>query len=284
LKQNPVPDTLKHIVNYPVSYTSENLSGIYTKLLDRDVDVELFLPPNYTKEKKYPFLLLNDGQDNTAVKVKDTLEKLTSEDLINEIIVAGVKAGDRMQEYGVAAKADYLKRGKRAKAYERYVITELVPYLLYQYSIDPSPAKHAIAGYSMGGLSALSLAWNHSKVFTKVGVFSGALWWRKRDSKSRYYSDSRDRIIHLMIRNGRFKPGMKFWFQTGTHDERSDRNKNGVIDAIDDTLDLIVELTKKGYRPFHDIQYLEIKDGKHNTETWAQAMPEFLKWAFGKEG
>ena len=76
------------------------------------------------------------------------------------------------------------------------------------------------------------------------------------------------------------KPDLKFWFQTGTDDERSDRNKNGVIDSIDDTLDLIAELTKKGYRPFYDVHYLEMKDGKHNTGTWAEAMPHFLKWAF----
>ena len=267
-------------VNYPVDYVTEKLTGIYTNLLKREVDVELFLPSGYENGKKYPFLLLNDGQDNEAVKVKETLEKLTAEGSINEIIVAGVKAGDRMQEYGVSAQADYLKRGKKAKLYERYIITELIPYLLYQYPIDPLASQHAIAGYSLGGLSALNIAWNHPKVFTNVGVFSGALWWRKRDSKNRFYSDSRDRIMHLQIRNGRFKPGMKFWFQAGTQDERSDRNKNGVIDSIDDTLDMIVELTKKGYRPFHDIQYLEIKNGKHSTETWAQAMPEFFKWAF----
>ena len=86
-----------------------------------------------------------------------------------------------------------------------------------------------------------------------------------------------------MIRNGKLKPGLKFWFQTGTHDEQSDRNKNGVIDSIDDTLDLITELEKKGYRPVHDIQYLEIKGGKHTTGTWAEAMPHFLKWAFPSE-
>ena len=266
-----------------IVYTAEKLSGIYTKLLDREVEVELFLPPEaYSSEKKYSLLLLNDGQDNASVRVKETVERLTSEGLINEIIVAGVRAGDRMQEYGVASKPDYLKRGLNAKAYTKYIVSELIPYLLYKYPVDPSPSQHAIAGYSMGGLSAMDIAWNHPEVFNKVGVFSGSMWWRKRDSKSRFYSNNRDRIMHQQIRNGKLKPGLKFWFQTGTQDERSDRNKNGVIDSIDDTLDLIVELTKKGYRPFHDIQYLELKDGKHSPETWADAMPHFLKWAFSK--
>ncbi|HRG08691.1 MAG TPA: esterase family protein, partial [Cyclobacteriaceae bacterium] len=67
---------------------------------------------------------------------------------------------------------------------------------------------------------------------------------------------------------------------TGLLDEQSDRNKNSVIDSIDDTLDLIVELTKKGYRPFHDIHYLELPQGAHDLPTWGRALPEFLKWAF----
>ena len=279
-----VPDLTNPIIEPTGSYSTEQLSGIYTKLLNREVEVELFLPPEaYSSGKKYPLLLLNDGQDNTSVRVKETIEKLTREGIIKEIVVVGVKAGDRKQEYGVASKTDYLKRGIKAKAYTKYIVSELIPYLIYKYPVDPSAQHHTIAGYSMGGLSALDIAWNHPEAFNKVGVFSGSLWWRKRDSKSRFYSDNRDRIIHQLIRKSKSKPGLKFWFQTGTQDEQSDRNKNGVIDSIDDTLDLIVELSKKGYRPFHDIQYLELKDGKHNTETWAEAFPHFLKWAFPKK-
>jgi len=263
------------------SYRSEKLSGIHSSLLDRDVDVEILLPSDAAASgKKYPLLLLNDGQDSEAVKIKGTLEKLQKEKSIQEIIVVGVTAGDRLEEYGIAAKNDYLRRGRKAKNYSKYIVTELVPYLLYRYPIELAAMHHAIAGYSLGGLSAMDIGWNHPEVFSTVGVFSGSLWWRKRDTKSRFYSDHHDRLIHLQVRKGKFKPGMRFWFQTGTEDEWGDRNENGVIDSIDDTLDLIAELTKKGYRPFRDIEYLEIKDGKHNPETWARAMPYFLAWAF----
>jgi len=265
------------------NYLTEGISGIYSKLLSRNVDVEIFLPPGYTGAgKKYPLLLLNDGQDSNAIGIKETLESLIKEKSIPEIIVVGVVAGDRMQEYGVAGKNDYKGRGSLAKNYSKYIVNELVPYLIYRYPVEPAATSRAIAGYSLGGLSAMDIAWNHPEVFQKVGVFSGSFWWRKRDAGSRFYSDNRDRLIHQQVRKGKFKPGLKFWFETGTHDEWSDRNKNGVIDSIDDTLDLISELTKKGYRPFHDIQYLEIKNGKHGQETWAEAMPFFLKWAFGE--
>jgi enterochelin esterase-like enzyme len=264
-------------------YHLEKLTDIHSKLLERDTIVDIFLPFQYKKsEKTYPLLLLNDGQDSEAIGLQTTLEKLTHSKEIEDVIVVAVHAGDRMQEYGVAKKPDFKKRGARAKNYSRFIMTELIPYLEYQYSITKDPNQRAIAGFSLGGLSAFDIAWHHADYFGKVGAFSGSFWWRKRDAKSRFYSENYDRIMHQQVRRGRFKPGLKFWFQAGLKDEHCDRNKNGVIDSIDDILDLIVELTKKGYRPFQDIQYLELKDGEHNLKTWGEAMPTFLKWAFGK--
>lgn len=263
------------------AYQSEKLTGIYTKLLQRNVEVEFFIPPQLDPGKKYPLLVLNDGQDSEGVKVKSTLERLVGEKAIPELIVVGVTAGDRMQEYGVSLRNDYHGRGKQAKVYMDYIIKELIPYLGYRFPITADGRQRAMAGYSLGGLSAMDIVWNNPETFGKVGVFSGSFWWRKRNANSFFYSDYRDRLMHLQVRRGKFKPGLKFWFQTGTKDEELDRNRNGVIDSIDDTMDLISELTRKGYRPFHDIQYLEIKDGHHNQETWAEAFPHFLTWAFG---
>jgi enterochelin esterase-like enzyme len=261
----------------------QKLSGIFSKLLERDVEVEIFLPSGFANSgKRYPLLLLNDGQDSTSMKVKETLEKMWGDGTLPEIIVAGVTAGDRLQEYGVASKSDYQGRGRKAKQYMKYITAELMPYLLYRYPISTNVQDHVIAGYSLGGLSALDIAWNHPETFSKAGVFSGSFWWRKRDTQSRFYSDHRDRLMHLQVRKGKFKPGLQFWFQTGSEDEKGDRNNNGIIDSIDDTLDLIVELAKKGYRPFHDIAYVEIEGGQHNATTWSKAFPLFLQWAFRK--
>lgn len=262
------------------TYRSEKLTGIFTKILQRNVEVEILSPPVLDPGKKYPLLILNDGQDSEAVKVKSAIEELVATKVIPEIIVAGITAADRMQEYGVAFRHDYHGRGKSAKAYAEYITKELLPYLAYRYPITDDVTQRAMAGYSLGGLSAIDIVWNHPELFGKAGVFSGSFWWRKRDSSSFFYSDYRDRLMHLQVRRGKFKPGLKFWFQTGTRDEASDRNRNGVIDSIDDTMDLITELTRKGYRPFHDIHYLEIKDGLHHPGTWAEAMPHFLRWAY----
>jgi enterochelin esterase-like enzyme len=246
--------------------------------LGRQVKIDVFRPHKIMLHHEYPLLILNDGQDAEALQLKSILEKLWTRGEMEPPIVVGIHAGDRMHEYGVAGENDFAGRGSKAAIYSSFILDELLPYLHSHYPIQRN--HYSIAGFSLGALSALDIAWNHAALFKKVGTFSGSFWWRKVDSADKSFDEKQHRIMHNQIREAEIKTGLKFWFQTGTKDEPHDRNGNGVIDSIDDTLDLIAELTKKGYRPFHDIVYHEIKGGEHNQHTWAQAMPHFLKWAF----
>jgi enterochelin esterase-like enzyme len=257
-------------------YVAERLPS-FSPILNREVVLDVFRPA-HLHPGTYPLLILNDGQDAEALQIKHTVEKLWQRGEISSVIVACVHAGDRMQEYGVADEKDFAGRGSRAKQYTDFLLNELLPFLKSRFPIDAH--QQTIAGFSLGALSAMDLTWNHPEVFNKVGAFSGSFWWRRVDSADKTFDEKKHRIMHSQIREGELKPGVKFWFQTGTKDEPFDRNGNGVIDSIDDTLDLIAELTKKGYRPFRDIVYHEIRNGEHNQHTWAQAMPHFLKWAF----
>ncbi len=265
------------------SYRVEQLSDIYSPILGRLVVADVFIPPNfYVSKKQYPFLVLNDGQDSDAIRLKSTLTRLTRNNEIVDVVVIAVHAGDRLQEYGVATQADYKARGSRAALYTDFLMEELLPVVKAMYRVDLHHKNNSIAGFSLGGLSAFDIAWRHPEIFKKVGSFSGSFWWRTK-SYSEGYEDAYDRIVHSMVQKDIYRPGLQFWFQTGTEDEPADRNNNGIIDSIDDTLDLIVELTRKGYRPYHDIEYLEVNGGNHSQKTWAKALPHFFKWAFGKQ-
>ena len=50
-----------------------------------------------------------------------------------------------------------------------------------------------------------------------------------------------------------------------------------MIDAIDDTLDLMKCLRERGLRDAQ-LRYLEIEGGRHEPQTWGEAMPDFLDW------
>jgi enterochelin esterase-like enzyme len=153
-----------------------------------------------------------------------------------------------------------------------------MPFMTQKYRVKQGAEHTFVAGFSLGGLSAIDIMWHHPDKFSKVGVFSGALWWRSKPYEDGFDED-KDRIIHNLIRNGKFQPNLQFWFQAGTEDEKEDRNQNGIIDAIDDTLDLIKELHLKGYNA-EQVTYYEMEGGTHDPETWAKAMPVFLEWLF----
>lgn len=257
------------------------LQNIQTGLLPTRFNIDIYLPPAYTPtcKERFPVLFFNDGQDMKAVRLADTLLSLYAAGEIPPIIVVALHAGERLQEYGTAHRADYRSRGSKAGLYSQFIVNELLPYLHHHYPIEKSAKNAAFAGFSLGGLSAMDLVWNHPHIFGKAGVFSGSFWWRYRDFSE--HDPDGGRILHEYLLQSQYKTGLKFWFQTGTLDETDDRNKNGVIDAIDDTLDVIDILKKMGYHHKNDIYYREVKDGIHHPSTWAQVLPEFLVWAFG---
>jgi enterochelin esterase-like enzyme len=174
-----------------------------------------------------------------------------------------------------------LGRGARAGLYTSFVLDELIPFIHNTYAIR-SFREQAFAGFSLGGLMALDIVWKHPGQFTRAGIFSGSLWWRFIDQTEEDYDDHKHRIMHQQIRQGSYREGLKFFFQCGNMDETKDRNNNGIIDSIDDTLDLVRELELKGYDRDNDICYLEMSNGRHDVPTWARAMPVFLKWGWGR--
>ncbi|MDZ7936702.1 MAG: alpha/beta hydrolase-fold protein [Emticicia sp.] len=255
---------------------------IYSTFLNREVVYDIVLPPNYENLANLKVLYMNDGQDFAHLKIEQTLNNLYTASEIHPFIFIGLHTNeDRLKEYGTALILDYKNRGNLASAYQSFVISEFLPFIIANYKVSSLNIDNYFCGFSLGGLSAMDLVWGNPNHFSKVGVFSGSFWWRSKAYED-CYDDHNDRIMHVLVRNGNYNEGQKFWLQCGTNDEKDDRNNNGIIDSIDDTLDLIQELEAKGYKKGQDIAYVEIVNGEHNQKTWSEAMPMFLKWLVGK--
>src|SRR5688572_24340203 len=265
-------------MNNRTGVTIENhlLDSVYLK---RTVKVDCYLPASAV-DVEISLLLINDGQDLVTMEFQNILEQL--QEVITPLFCVGLHcSADRRMEYGTSAIADYKGRGARAGSYTKFVMEELLPYLRKTYQVMSFKEK-AFAGFSLGGLSAMDIVWNHPGTFQKVGIFSGSLWWRIKDRNEKDFNESTDRLMPRQIRNGTYRPDLKFFFQCGELDEAEDRNRNGVIDSIDDTLDVMKELLAKGYLEGKDMYYLQTPDGRHDVRTWARTLPKFLKWGWGK--
>lgn len=256
---------------------------IYSEYLDRDVIIDFYLPlQTIENTDNIDLLLINDGQDLRTMNFAKMLDSLFLSESIRPVLCVGIHCGiDRMNEYGTICTADYKGRGAKAGLYSKFIFDELLIYIKSEFN-TASLKNKSFAGFSLGGLSALDIVWNNPNEFVRAGVFSGALWWRRRGYDDINYNWQKDRIMHLQVQKGTLRQGLQFFFECGKHDETADRNSNGIIDSIEDTTDLVAALKDLGYEE-SDILYLELEDGHHDIETWKKAFPVFLKWGWGSK-
>lgn len=267
-----------------ISFTRVEQHLLHSENLNRVVTIDCYLPAGDDNTSLLQLLLVNDGQDLKKMPFENILDELYEQEAISPLFCVGIHCStDRKNEYGTAKILDYKGRGAKAFLYTKFIFQELIPFLKTTYEITSFREK-SFAGFSLGGLCALDIVWNYPHEFRRVGVFSGSLWWRDVDQDDEDFDEEQHRIMHRQVREGAYADWLRFFFEVGTLDETHDRNNNGIIDAIDDTVSLIEELVKKGYHPQNDIQYLELADGRHDVPTWARAFPEFLRWGWGKEG
>lgn len=249
-------------------------------MLNREVKVDFYLPMDVPEPSEMSLLLVNDGQDLVTMHFEKILDELYGNKEISPLLCVGIHCSvDRKNEYGTARILDYKGRGAKAALYNQFVFEELMPFIRTTYKV-PSFREKSFAGFSLGGLSAMDIVWNNPSEFVRAGVFSGSFWWRDRAQEDPEFNEETDRIMHRQVREGDYYPWLNFFFEVGTQDETADRNNNGIIDAIDDTISLIDELKSKGYSA-ESIRYLELQDGRHDVPTWARSFPDFLKWGWG---
>lgn len=257
------------------------------------VQVNVFLPADYqSTDKRLPSVYINDGQDADAVALAETLQNLYDEKKIRPIIVIAVSMlPDRMATYGYSdrkakqslpAETRYGSVGMRAHDYSAWLAESLVPYIDAQYRTIAKPESRAILGWSLGAANAFNIAWNYPDVFSRVGAFSPSFWL---SSKS---ADPTTAIVQTIIQQKPMPEHFYLWLAVGDAEETDDRDGDGVIDVIDDSLAVIEALSAKviqsgSANAKHELKIMIFPDGQHNQQTWKQMLPDFLIWAYPLE-
>ncbi len=254
---------------------------MYSRHLQAHIKLTVIHTPLPDDKKGVHLLLMNDGQDAAALRVLKTADSLFQKKRIQPLLTVAIHPDKRTSDYGIAGYPDLGNRGNRADKYGSFIINELLPHIKKQSGVRKFNSV-TLMGCSQGGLSAFDIAWNNADKIDRVGVFSGSFWWRDKKPEDPSYSDAINRITHRMVQASRKRPSLSYWFYAGTAEETADRDKDGVIDVIDDTQDLIDLINKKNLQLKEPVVFRKVEGGKHHTDSWASVLPEFMIWAAGK--
>jgi enterochelin esterase-like enzyme len=144
--------------------------------------MNVYTPPNYSPEKKYPVLYLLHGIGGTEAE----WARFASPDVLLDNLIADGKAVPMIivMPNGRAQKddrpvGDVFKHAPAFAVFERDLLDDVIPAIESRYSVRANRENRALAGLSMGGGQALNFGLGNPDKFGWVGGFSSAPNTRK---------------------------------------------------------------------------------------------------------
>lgn len=139
--------------------------------------MQVYTPPGYSPEKKYPvlYLLHGIGGDETE------WQRFATPDVLLDNLIADGKAVPMIvvMPNGRAQKNDRPQGNVYAAApafanFERDLLDDVIPAIESRYSVQADREHRALAGLSMGGGQTLNFGLTHLDTFAWIGGFSSA--------------------------------------------------------------------------------------------------------------
>ncbi|MCG1037760.1 alpha/beta hydrolase [Polaribacter sargassicola] len=162
--------------------------------------VDVWLPNNYSQEKKYAVLYMHDGQnlfdatttwDKQEWMVDEVATKLMEEGVVKDFIVVGIhnipairwqdlypeksinflSAEDKKALFAEAEKNN-LRINLTGDEYLKFIVEELKPYIDKTFSVYKDKENTFIAGSSMGGLMSMYAVAEYPAIFKGAACLS----------------------------------------------------------------------------------------------------------------
>lgn len=139
--------------------------------------IQVYTPPGYLKDKKYPvlYLLHGIGGDETEwerfAHPHIMLDNLLAEQKVVPMIV--VMPNGRAQKND-RAEGNVMASAPAFANFERDLLDDVIPTIEARYSVKADREHRALAGLSMGGGQSLNFGLAHLDTFAWVGGFSSA--------------------------------------------------------------------------------------------------------------
>ena len=267
-------------------------------IVPRTVDV--WLPYNYSKDKKYSVLYMHDGQMLFDAKttwnkqewmVDEVITKLNFENKIEDIIVVAIWNIPNLRRMDLYPKKPYESLSKEIKEkilleakksqiqfdgkkinsdnYLQFIVTELKPYIDQNYSVYTDAEHTGIMGSSMGGLISMYAICEYPNVFGKASCLS-THWVGFRDFENNPIPES---FFTYMQQNLPDPKNHKIYFDYGT--ETLDASYLKYEYRVDEVL------KSKGYT-IENYKNLEFEGENHSEASWQKRINIPIEFMFGK--
>lgn len=139
--------------------------------------VNVYTPPGYSKERKYPVLYLLHGIGGDE---REWQRFATPDVLLDNLIADGkavpmiiVMPNGRAQKND-RAEGDMFAAAPAFATFERDLLDDVIPAIEARYSVQADREHRALAGLSMGGGQTLNFGLSHLDTFAWLGGFSSA--------------------------------------------------------------------------------------------------------------
>jgi|GEM_PF-575674 len=158
-----------------VTYPEFKTYTYYSNTAERDTNMNVLLPVDYSEDKEYPVLYILHGffDDETwmardVVAIPEILTNLQLDGEAEEMIV--------VLPYIYCDKNRPTVTGmdlENCYAYDNFIndyVTDVKPFVESTFSVSKDREKTAITGFSMGGRESLFIAFKHPEYFGYVGA------------------------------------------------------------------------------------------------------------------
>lgn len=255
--------------------TKQQEDALYSRHLQRQVKLTVIHTPVPGDKSEINLIVFNDGQELEKLNVKNIIDSLYKAEKIEPVVVVGIYAGNRLQEFGVSEKKAADGAGEKAGHYDSFINNELYPFAKKSAGVRKFKSV-TIVGLGAGGLSALDIAWEHSDKISKAGIFSGAF---SRKEKNATADTSAAGIMYNKLQSSRKRPKTQFWFYAG---EKGNAGITGddAVDIAASTTAITTLLENKNFTATGDVVY--VKGANNDITAWKTVLPDFFQWAVGK--
>lgn len=229
---------------------------LFSNALQEDMQLLIYLPPNYSPLYKYSILIANDGKDYFQLgRITRVADELYEKKEIENLIIVGVpykSVKDRREKYH--------PDGEKHQAYIRFLAQELIPYIDANYPTYQIGMGRALIGDSLAATVSLLTALQYPNTFGKVILHSPLVNEYVLSQVESHKDVHAFSLYHVF---GKGETAVKTGDGLLTDFVTSNRNLHNLI-------------IKKGFSTFYD----EL-DGDHTWKLWQPDMKRSLKNNFG---